>query len=96
MGAAPVTMTRTRPPKDSCRQQGHVRERLRTTAGSRQNPYLHFVEDQFVPDAVLPDDALPHFSVLPVHSEVQQPFLEGRARPALNLSDKQEGCRTGL
>lgn len=46
---------------------------------------LDFVEDEFVPQAVVPDDALPHFSVLPLHSEAQQPFLERRFGATLNL-----------
>lgn len=46
---------------------------------------LDFVEDEFVPQAVAPDDALPHFSELPLHSEVQQPFLERRFGATLNL-----------
>lgn len=50
-----------------------------------QELYLHFVEDEFVPYAVLPDDTLLHFSVFPVHSEVQQPFLEWCFGSALNL-----------
>lgn len=50
-----------------------------------QELYLHFVEDEFVPYAVLPDDTLLHFSVFPVHSKVQQPFLEGCFGSALNL-----------
>lgn len=52
---------------------------------SEQELYLHFVEDEFVPHAVLPDDTLPHFSVFPVHSKVQQPFLERCFGAALNL-----------
>lgn len=47
--------------------------------------YLDFVEDEFVPHAVFPDDAVPHFGVFPVHGEVQQPLLERRFGPALNL-----------
>lgn len=47
--------------------------------------YLHFVEDEFVPQAVVPDDAFLHLSVLPVHGKVQQPLLEGGCGAALNL-----------
>lgn len=43
------------------------------------------MEDEFVPYAVVPDDALPHFSVFPVHGKVQQPFLKRRFGSILNL-----------
>lgn len=47
--------------------------------------YLHFVEDEFVPQAVVPDDTFLHLSVLPVHGKVQQPLLERGIGAALNL-----------
>lgn len=50
-----------------------------------QNGYLDFVEDKFVPDAVLPDDPIPHFSIFPFHSEIEQPLLEGRLSSTLHL-----------
>lgn len=94
MGAAPVTMTRTRPPRDSYGQDLKNTSALRSLqkqevgicwirTGGFQD--LDFVEDEFVPQAVAPDDALPHFSELPLHSEVQQPFLERRFGATLNL-----------
>lgn len=94
MGAAPVTMTRTRPPRDSYSQDLKNTSALRSLqkqevgicwirTGGFQD--LDFVEDEFVPQAVAPDDALPHFSELPLHSEVQQPFLERRFGATLNL-----------
>jgi len=48
-------------------------------------PYLHFVEDELVPQAVVPDDALLHFSKLSLHGKVQQPFLERSFGPTVNL-----------
>lgn len=95
MGAAPVTMTRTRPPRDSCSQKGEVCLRSPTSCFCfnvylfRLKLYLHFMEDEFVPYAVVPDDAFLHLSVFPVHGEVQQPFLERRFGSALNLSDTE-------
>lgn len=52
---------------------------------SRAEGYLHFVEDEFVPQAVAPDDAVLHLGVLPVHGKVQQPLLERGRGAALNL-----------
>ena len=53
--------------------------------GREAEVYLHFVEDEFVPYAVVPDDAVLHLSELPLHGEVQQPFLKGRLGSTLNL-----------
>lgn len=87
MGAAPVTITRTRPPRDSYRRgrgKGDI-EPITCCAVFQAEGYLHFVEDEFVPQAVVPDDAFLHLSVLPVHGKVQQPLLEGGCGAALNL-----------
>lgn len=60
------------------------------------------MEDELVPDAVGPDDAVLHFSIFPVHSKVQQPFLERRSGATLNLQTgllkpwiQAAGCLTG-
>lgn len=61
--------------------------------GADQN--LDFVEDEFVPQAVVPDDAFLHLCVLPVHSKVQQPLLEGGLGAALNLFGRSSEVRIG-
>lgn len=96
MGAAPVTITRTRPPRDSYRRgRGKVcPEPINFRCScSRAEGYLHFVEDEFVPQAVVPDDAILHLRELSVHGEVQQPLLERGCGAALNLRGGGGGSR---
>lgn len=100
IGAAPVTITRTRPPRDAYRGEevgGKVYiEQVTSWAvlpGADQN--LDFVEDEFVPQAVVPDDAFLHLGVLPVHGKVQQPLLEGGLGAALNLFGRSSEVRIG-
>lgn len=52
---------------------------------SRVEGYLHFVEDELVPQAVVPDHTFLHLGVLPVHGKLQQPLLERGLGAALDL-----------
>lgn len=90
MGAAPVTMTRTCPPRDACRQTATVKDLSMMVCVNRfktQTLYLDFVEDEFVPQAVLPDDAFSDLGVFPLDGKVQEPFLESRRCTALDLQE---------
>ena len=58
--------------------------------------YLHFIEDEFVPQAVVPDDAFLHLCVLPVHSKVQEPLLKRGFGATLNLrGGRRESASAG-
>lgn len=101
MGAAPVTITLTRPPRDSCRKyvrcfQNHSsQEHHSSSIHSKTLPtslwgYLHFVKDEFVPYAVIPDNALVDLCTFPLNGKVQKPFLKWSLGPTLNLRRQQK------
>lgn len=101
IGAAPVTITRTRPPRDAYRREGvgwgkvYIEQITSWAVFPGADQHLDFVEDEFVPQAVVPDDAFLHLGVLPVHGKVQQPLLEGAFGAALNLFGRSSEVKIG-
>lgn len=101
MGAAPVTITRTRPPRDAYGRERvgggkvYIEQITSWAVFPGVDQHLDFVEDEFVPQAVFPDDAFLHLGVLPVHGKVQQPLLEGAFGTTLNLFGRSSEVRIG-
>lgn len=101
MGAAPVTITLTRPPRDSCRRQlktfqNHSSQEHHFSPINKKNlpsgllGYLHFVKDEFVPYAVIPDNSLLDLCTFLLNGKVQKPFLKWSLGPTLDLEDSRK------
>lgn len=88
-GAAPVMMSLTRPPRLACAWETFYfyifllnkwkkYASVEQTKKTRVLVYLHFLEDEFVPQAVRSDHAAFKLRLLPSESKIEQPFLQRR------------------